>query len=303
METDFKDLFGCEKTIGDCRWLPVSLAVEEKHEGDLLTGDDWFKGTGKADHDENYEGNQSPEPMLDENAPTTDDNVINFEECPNALEEEVNTAMEESLEEAIPAQYAGLCRFLCAQVTLDRNTTDTTGHLLPYKTACLRGFKHLVISLPIDNTETRITIYRQVVQSFTTLVIPEPNENDDSTTAKDSATPPVVIAGALDCITACCWKGMDGAVVHEMITLCTTAPQHRAWTIHAAACNGLAALARVCSPEAIRQYCWSTLVDVAAGAQKDRKYWRVRYVLGRSCVVASLSLTSAHVTVSLVWKF
>lgn len=193
---------------------------------------------------------------------------IDFAECPDGGEDETDVENHDRVENAKATRFVGFCRYLSLEASREYAASQSTDDVLPYKTACLRGLKELIVSLPASDVETRKGVHDQIEETLCCLV--------RSSNSGVIPPPPVIVAGALDCIAACCWMGMDGTAVKDMIQLLTKEVSQSAWTIQEAVCKGLSSLARVCSEEAIRRYCWSTLVDVAKEAQRNRKYWRVR---------------------------
>lgn len=259
----------------DCPWLPLSLSTDRDKDS-LLAGDQWFNNDTKAALTDLL---SPPSPLVDDDPLLTQDNgtAMDFDECPDTLDEAPETdeimPSRQDLSTSSVTLFSGLCRFLCEQAYFDRlPVADTTEAFLPYKASCLRGFKLLVSSLPSENIDARVAVYKLVSERFVSLVNRAGNKD------KELATPPLVVAGALDCIGVCLWKGMGGDDVKETIELFIEAKNGamKAWTVHEASCKGLSVLARVCNEEAIRQHCWSTMVEEAQEALRDRKYWRVR---------------------------
>ena len=102
--------------------------------------------------------------------------------------------------------------------------------------------------------------------------------------------PPVLIAGAINCLEALLWNGISildefvshtGMKDHNLITLLkevggSTQP---AWTVREAAALCIAQFALLCNDQSIQINSVIThMVDSARQALSDRKYWKVRYV-------------------------
>jgi hypothetical protein len=102
----------------------------------------------------------------------------------------------------------------------------------------------------------------------------------------DKREPPVLVAGAIGCLSSCFWEGMgssDKAVRNVNPKWLTSILKEAggklqpAWTVREASALGIAQLASKCNDESIRQHSIvSQMVEAARQSLTDRKFWRVR---------------------------
>ena len=294
-EADGKALFGWSEHGKPCPWLPLAIAPGDFVD-DLCAGDGWFSKT-------KVESDSSPEepggtPLFDgkDDDANDDQAQIDFEHCDDILEETEDAQPTDDVRAGETTHsavtFTGFCRFLIDQaVPSSRSQTATASEeLLPYRTTAFRCFRDLVNSLPPACAEQRIEVYKRL--SPTLLQIFGQGSFDKDV---DKREPPVLTAGAINCIEALFWDGIgssadddavDCADPNELTGILKEAggKLQPAWTVREAAAQCLAQLALKCNDESIRRHIVvSQMVDSARQALTDRKFWRVRYVLYCCC--------------------
>jgi proteasome component ECM29 len=270
---------------GLCPWRPLAIDASMSSD-DLFDGDGWFAKEGLSD-DMSPE-DQAETPFADKDDEVAEDrDKINFEECDKALGERAESpdAVEPEISGRVDVvTFNGLCRFLYEQGNplVGKNTSTSSEELLPYRAASFSGLRDLLHSLPSNNTTHRVPIFELIAPSLLHFF--------DKSAGKeiDKLLPPVLVAGAIDCLGACVWKDIgssnDSTIPNsdpkQLVSILNEAggKMQPAWTVREAAAQCIADIALKCSLESIRQHVVLTqMVEFARHALTDRKFWRVRY--------------------------
>lgn len=294
-ETSEQELYGWSEHGTRCQWRPLTISPGDFVD-DLCAGDNWFI---KAKVEENSSGEEPGGTVLnnDDNDVQNDENgdqaQIDFEQCDEILEEaEEAKEMDASLMDETPhsaVTFTGLCRFLIDQaVPPPRYQTGTAlDELLMYRTTAFRCFRDVINSLPSECVKQRIDIYTHVSPILLERIGPRSFQND-----VDKREPPVLTAGAINCVEACLWEGIgssdynvDSSDPNELTSILKEVggKMQPAWTVREAAAQCMAQLALKCNAESIRRNVVVTqMVDSARQALSDTKFWRVRYIYEES---------------------
>jgi proteasome component ECM29 len=284
-KADEKFLFGWNEDSTPCPWRPLAISPGDFLD-DLCAGDGWFS---KAKLEVESEDEPGGTPSKEDDTNEDDDLVhIDFEQCDKILDEtedtnEMDTApMNETTHSVVT--FTGICRFLIEQaVPSPRNQTENVSEeLLPYRTTAFRCFGDLLHSLPQVCVTQRMEVFRRVSPSLFQIL-----EQGSFDKEVDKHVPPVLTAGAINCVAACLWDGIgssddniDNSDPNELTAILKRAggKMQPAWTVREAAAQCIAQLALKCNDESIRRHVVVTqMVDSAAQALTDRKFWRVRY--------------------------
>jgi len=284
LDHDFDEytLFGWDGKSGSCPWMPLSMQFGSH---DLFTGDKWFlsidNGNESFSEDE-YSIAEAAKMEVEDVGSTAH---INFEACDKELgEEEQLSSPAMDIQEDGPSTvvFLGLCRLLINEALSRRSST--LDELLPYRTAAFRGFRDLVGSLPQKHVTERIEIFRETSSKLISMF-----QSGRPVCSDKDKEPPVMVAAAMDCLSACFWEGFGSKVetIIEIADVLELATQlnaaggklQPAWTVREAATLCNSHLAAKCHIDVLRQYRFvRSMIECASFALKDRKFWRVRYV-------------------------
>ena len=227
----------------------------------------------------------------DEARVNDDHGSINFQQCDALLggddveEFASETSTKQDKEDTAPVvTLKGLIRFLSEQAipsaSYQRSTIDVDV-LLVYRTTAFSCLKDLTNSVPKSYRSTRSEIYRQLSLSLLSMIRPPTSDKDF-----EQRSPPVLIAGAINCVEALLWEGIgisntkDCDVSNLIATMKEVGgAMQPAWTVRTAAAQCISHIIQLCDDETIQQYkVVSNAVDAARQALTDRRFWKVRYV-------------------------
>lgn len=281
---------GWELDGTECPWQPILVAPEKNLAGDLFAGDDWFG--------QKHNENEPLEPTVDvplqdaadDDTGTAEDDRIEFEECDNA--DENNEKPEESFSEETLATdtkqltFAGFASFLMDQAmpaVVSANLMESE-EFLPYRVAALKGLRSLMASLTVSSSIAR----SQKRDTYMTITPRLLSLCDLEGPKSKVEIPPVIVARGIDCIASCCWLGMsnddiDQSTVPNMLELAERlkvagGEKQPAWAVREATRLCLGFVVTNCHVAVLREQRFvSVLLDCAAGALSDRKFWKVRF--------------------------
>jgi hypothetical protein len=294
-EIDEYALFGVDASDGPCEWKPITVSPGQ-FENDLFVGDSWFVENEKVEMEEDtQELNGSSKAMeVDEGS---DEVKIDFEECDKLLEREnqvVSNDDDAMIEEKSGiVTFSGLCRALLNQafpLSARSMMSVSEDEILPYRAAALQAFAELVTSLgsfSTSNSQKR-QVYLLISPNLIRVFDTERRFQLEKQTTEES---PLVVARSIACLSAAFWDGIGQEEstlevptsnvldLTSVLQTCGGSGQP-AWTVREAAALGCANLASECHSDALRNHTTiSTMVDCVSQALKDRKFWRVRYVI------------------------
>ena len=153
---------------------------------------------------------------------------------------------------------------------------------LPYRAASFIGFRDLLNCLPDEGESVmqRMEIYGETSAKLFEIF------RSPGLEVSEKKEPPVLVAGAINCLAACFWDGIgskdaniDNANALELSTTLKEVggSKQPAWTVREASAICMAELAAKCHRDVLRQPSLvSTMVTCATGWLKDRKFWKVR---------------------------
>ena len=309
-EIDDYTLFGVDASDGPCEWKPITVSPGQ-FENDLFVGDSWFVEDEKVEMEEDTEElNGSSKAMeVDE---VSDEVKIDFEEGDKLLdgENQVSSNDDDAMieEKSSIVTFSGLCRALLNQafpLSARSMMSVSEDEVLPYRAVALQAFAELVTSLGSFSTSNSqkqqvfILLSPNLIRVFDT----ERRFKLEKQTKEES---PLVVARSIDCLSATFWDGMGqeesllevptSNVLDLMSVLQTCGGSGQsAWTVREAAALGCANLASECHTDALRNHTTvSTMVDCVSQALKDRKFWRVRYVVSPTSDRVYLASISHH---------
>jgi len=201
--------------------------------------------------------------------------------------------------------FSGFCRLLLLQGLATNMAPSASGpeHLL-YRVSALTGLKDLLqaLSKAVQEKEDHTLmatygkfVYATLAPKLTDVILSHtPKVGGSLADSKTQCHEPVIIARAIDCLSAAFWTGLGEEMEMEasppdlqlhhanlsfLVPLLTKKIHSAAtaWTIResaAAACGRLAILAPI--DLVSRRAVLAPLVEAAATAAEDSKYWRVR---------------------------
>ena len=287
-------------------WWPI-VTSRGNCNNDLCVNDGWFLRNHTSDDLElvEPEGNTVNTTYVDE----TTENSINFQHCEETLGlDETDDLLPNPKREKVDLDRVtlkGLARFLIEQAipsaSSQRSTTNTDVSLV-YRTTAFGCFQDLFSSVPKSYTSIRSELYG--ILSLPLLsTISQPAIDKD---ADEHRSPPVLVAGAINCIGALLWEGVgiantNDCNVSQLITVMmeTGGSMQPAWTVRAATAQCIGQIILLCDDETIQRHkIVSNVVDAARQALTDRRFWKVRYVkkLNRHYLYNDRRLTVCYTT-------
>lgn len=285
-KSDVRAVLGWAGDENLCHWQPI-LVAPGQFTKDLFVGDGWF--SQKADEQVGMEAAEGKALGTAMEVDSETEGKLDFDECDKLTDNEDGAGFEKSEELIIESEarmptFAGFVLFLMDQampMSVSKHISDSE-EFLPYRVAAFKGSRVLMASLAGSST----AVVSQKKEVYSGLA---PRLLSLCDVDKKSDVPPVVVASAIDCLAACFWQGMnsengiEGSATLEMLELAkllraTGGEKQPAWTIREATRLCLGELASNCHPNVLRDHKFvSALVECAADAQKDRKFWKVRY--------------------------
>lgn len=286
---------GDEKTLlgwdgqGNCPWRPLIVAPC-CHKDDLFVADLWFVRESQITVIESEPDTKAGEKM--EQEVLHEDGKIDFDEIEKAIDAEdpvddaPTLANVGSKEIGSILTFSGLCRFLIGQAFPgeEKSLNMVSDELLPYRTQTLKTLSELLNVLSENNTAQRVEVFDFIFPKFNEIFV----EGNDLQAQK---MPPVLVAGALNCLGACFWNDIgSSAVLHskinaqELLNLIKNigGKNQVAWTVRESSSLCMSVFAAKCHFEVLRQpICVSTMIQAASSSMTDPKFWRVRYVVSR----------------------
>ena len=193
----------------------------------------------------------------------------------------------------------GVCRQLLAQSFPPKSATRSIAdeEVLPYRSNILKSLETLLKSLPDTENSSH---FRERVFSFLAPKlwnIFRHRSTEEGTSPKES---PLIIARSIDCFASCCWSKMEFASIEKTCAIGSSAltetflfqvdlTKQSAWTVREAAAKCASRYVECADFDALqRRQSVSMLVDIAAIALKDKRFWKVR--LGGLDILSSLVL-------------
>lgn len=280
-DKDEQVLYGWRKSAG-CPWKPLFVSSESSH--DLFVGDSFF-----LSHNDIETENEEDKAVDDTPSEGENDNKIDFEKCDADLAEgDEELRVDSEMPSNAPVCFLGICRlFIDKAAHASQSVSDES---LPYRVSAFQGFRSLMQSIPRERVDVRERVFQMVAADVTKIV-----QGSDSSDKQA----PVLVAGALNALASSFWIGIGSSDSDvDVAALATTlkdvgGDQQPAWTVREASCLSVADLASACSVECLRQHVVvATIIEGAKQGLKDRKFWKVRYVLS---VTAAICKCPAHV--------
>jgi proteasome component ECM29 len=283
-------LLGWESVESPCPWRPLTM-TPGMFENDLCVNDGWFKRT----IDNEVVPDDEPELLVsdDRDKTSTDDRTsIDFQQFDVLLKEDLEGVAPVPLEMVdtayVAVTFTGLCRLLLEQaIPSVRNPAVSSfqDEFLVYRTTAFRCFRDLVKSIKPSFCTLRIELY---TISSPLLIHMIGSEFADKNIEKRD--PPVLTAGAINCVEALLWEGIGMAENQPISSICNpqqilallkevSGAKQPAWTVREAAAQCVAQVASLCDNQLIQDHnVVMQMVDSARQALADRKFWKVRYV-------------------------
>lgn len=272
--------------VGQCMVLSFGDTV------DVIEEDGFFDDTKMEEEGAVEEASSAN--VEDSSTPETSEEStknVDFE----AMEREAMEATSMPSRDKAPAEnlgtlsYTGFCHFLVEEA-LPQSVSGTLAlseEFLPYRTAALRGFRDLLMALPVTEETIRRLVYQHVENRLVAVVKTGDGLSDDKDASK---TPPVLVAASMECIGACLWEQYPRDRAEELASIlerCGGKGQP-AWTVREAANLALSKLVACAEDSFLRKpSTLSGLIAAASWGAQDRKFWKVR--------VAALRLVHALV--------
>ena len=295
-------LFGWDRNDGKvCPWQPVLVSTNSQNTDDLFVGDKWFAGSNSADSVEEEETPKVTREVEEVEAAKDEAAKIDFEECDKLTDNEEDDRMSDVTQNELTDQtnsiitFTGMCRFFLSQALsseVPKHHSDME-EFLPYRAAAFKGFRDLMASLKEseESAKQKQEVYRIVSPQLISLFDYESIFSSSKYIGKKVAKemPPVLVARAIECLAASFWKDFGSkeeaeyiptANVLDLATLMLAAGGEKqpAWTVREASWLCMSSICANCHASALRSHkLVSITVSCASLAQRDRKFWRVRF--------------------------
>lgn len=286
-ESNVRAVLGWTEEEKQCPWQPI-LVAPGQFNNDLFVGDGWFSQT--VDEQEGTETTGGTTPGVAMEVDSEAESKLDFDECDKLTDNlggvDFGKSEEPSKEaEASMPTLESFVLFLMDQAmptSVSKHISESE-EFLPYRVAAFKGLRDLMASLAGSSTAV-VSQKKEVYSKLAPRLFSLCNVED-----KRSDVPPVVVARAIDCLAACFWQGMKskddiqdsdtlGMLELAQLLRATGGEKQPAWTVREATRMCLGELASNCHPSLLRDHKFvSALVECAAEAQKDRKFWKVRY--------------------------
>jgi proteasome component ECM29 len=288
---------GSETSIsGTCAPLLLTTASDAD---DLFVNDRRFKEEVEKDLPE--EATQYAEMDMDVDEDPNAQDPLDFEDDGLGDEKAEASGTELSTEEMdttdvkelIPT-FIGLCRLFLVQAFPSTRSVLSVKEeeVLPYRAAVLKMLTQLLGSIDVSShgIEQKKIAFDFVASRLTPLF----EKVEDEEESKEES--PLIVSRAIDCFAACFWEDfgdqtqMDesssssSAVTEKYSNILELSKSfqrcsavERPWTIKTSSLNACARLVSKAAPSSLRDYATvSAVVECAALALKDRKFWKVR---------------------------
>lgn len=204
-----------------------------------------------------------------------------------------------SIDAIPPVLILGICRQLLAQSFPQKAATRSIAdeEVLPYRSNVLKSLETLLKSLPDNETSS---YFRGRVFSFLAPKLWDVFRHKAADEGPSPKEAPLIIARSIDCFASSCWSRMEVRRIEQTSSIGSSAlsqtflfqvdlTKQSAWTVREAAAKCAARYTKCVDFDALQsRHAASTLVDIAAIALKDKRFWKVR--LGGLDILLSLVL-------------
>ena len=209
----------------------------------------------------------------------------------------------------------GICRLLLMQSFPVKSALRSIAddEVLPYRSNVLQSLELLLKPLPdSDNlSHYRRRIFVAMAPKLWEVFRHSTTDESSKNITEES---PLIVARSIDCFASSCWSYMQFQRNEEQESIIVSATElsqtfkfhvdltkQIAWTVREAAAKGASKLAQCADFETLKgRKAVSTLVDIAAIALKDRRFWKVR--LGGLEILKSIVLRAGNVSQAIVGK-